>query len=63
MLSGCWCYTVLNVQMSNDHKSEDTKENFYKEMCQFPKHCIINIMLGNFSVKSGKDIIFNDNWE
>jgi len=32
MLSGCWCYTVLNVQVPNEQKSEDTQENFYEEL-------------------------------
>lgn len=62
MLSGCWCYTVLNVQVPNEQKSEDTQENFYEELYQFPKHHI-NTMLGKFNVKLWNEDIFNDNWE
>jgi hypothetical protein len=49
----------MDVQVPNEHRSEDTKENFYIELYQFPKHCI-NIVLGKYNVKLGKEDIFND---
>lgn len=54
----------MDVQVPNEHRSEDTKENFYIELYQFPKHCI-NIVLGKYNVKLGKEDIFNDKrkWE
>jgi len=47
------------MQVPNEHKSEDTKENFYEELYQFRKHHI-NIVLGKLDVKLGKEDIFND---
>jgi hypothetical protein len=50
------------VQVPNEHKSEDKKDNFSEELYHFPKHHI-NIMLGKFNVQLGTEDIFNDNWE
>jgi hypothetical protein len=43
-------------------KSDDTKEDFYEELYKFPEHHM-NIVLGNFNVKLGKEDILSDNWE
>lgn len=60
MLSVCWYYTVLNMQVPNEHKSEDTKENFCEELYQFCRHHT-NIVLGKLNIKLEKEDIFNDN--
>jgi len=49
---GRWCGIVLNVQASAEDKSEDTKDNLYKEsesvFNHFPKYRMKNL-LGDFN--------------
>jgi exonuclease III len=50
VLRGCWCNViVLNLHVTSEEKSDDSKDNFYEELEQvfdhFPKHHM-QILLG-----------------
>jgi exonuclease III len=61
-LKGRWCdIIVLNVHAPTENKDDDIKGSFYKELervfCQFPRYRM-DIILGEFNVKVGKEDIF-----
>jgi hypothetical protein len=58
VLRGCWCnIVVLNVHVLSEEKSDDSSDNFYKELEQvfdhFPKYHM-KILLGDFNAKVGR---------
>jgi hypothetical protein len=61
ILRGCWCHViVLNIHASTENKT-DVKDSFCEELKyvfdKFPKYHM-KILLGNFSVKVGREDIF-----
>jgi hypothetical protein len=60
-LRGHWCDTALSVHAPTEGKSDDMKDSFYEEQehvfDQFPKYHM-KILLGDFSVKVGREDIF-----
>jgi hypothetical protein len=62
ILRDCWCnIIVLNVHTPCEDKSDDVKDSFYEELghvfVQFPRYNM-KILLGNFSVKVSREVIF-----
>jgi hypothetical protein len=62
MLRGRWCHIiVLNVHAPTEDKTDDVKDSFYEELehmiIEFPNYHM-KILLGDFSVKVGKEDIF-----
>jgi hypothetical protein len=62
ILRGRWCdIIVLNVHVSTEDKSDDTKDRFYGELekvfDKFPKYHM-KMLLGNFNAKLGNQDIF-----
>ena len=60
-LRGRLCNIIdLNAHETSEEKNDSSKDSFYKELQQafddFPK-CHMNIMLGDFSTKLGRDNI------
>jgi hypothetical protein len=62
ILRGRWCHIiVLNVHAPTEDKTDDVKDSFDKEFeCVFKKShkYYMKILLGDFSVKVGKENIF-----
>jgi endonuclease/exonuclease/phosphatase family metal-dependent hydrolase len=62
ILRGHWCHIiVLNAHAPTEDKTEDVKDSFYKELehvfDKFPKYHM-KILLGDFSAKVGREVIF-----
>jgi len=62
-LRGRWFnIIILNVRAPSEEKSDDLKDSFYEEVelifDNFPKYHM-NILLGDFNVKVGRENIFN----
>jgi hypothetical protein len=58
-LKSPWCYiTVLNVHAPTEDKYDVIKDSFYEELeevfDQFPRYHM-NILMGNFSAKVGRE--------
>ena len=67
VLKGRSCnITVLNMHAPSEEKSDDSKDRFYEELEQvfdhFPKYHM-NILLGDFNAKVGREYFQTDNWE
>jgi hypothetical protein len=59
ILRGNWCHIIaLDVHAPTEDKIDDVKDKFYEELervfDKFPKY-YINILLGDFSAKVGKE--------
>jgi hypothetical protein len=62
ILRGRWCIIiVLNIHAPPEDKTDDVKDNFYKELKRifdkFPKYHM-KILLGDFNAKVGREEIF-----
>ena len=61
VLRGCWHNIVVNVHAPSEEKSDESKDNFYKELEQvfnkFPKY-YMKMLLGDFNAKVGRENIF-----
>jgi len=56
---------VLNVHVSSEEKSDDSKDSFYDELDQVFKHFTtyhMEILLGYFKTKWGQGIFSNRQW-
>jgi exonuclease III len=65
ILRGRWCnIIVVNMHAPCEDKSDDVKHNFYEELGrvfdQFPRYDM-DILLGDFNVKVGREDIFQTN--
>jgi exonuclease III len=62
ILKGRWCHIiVLNAHVPTEDKTDDVKDSFYEEservFDKFPKYHM-EILLGDFNVKVGREDIF-----
>jgi hypothetical protein len=59
ILRGCWCrIIVLNIYAPTEDKIDDVKDSFYGELEHVFDKFRIQILLGDFSAKVGKEDIF-----